>query len=192
MSILTLDKETYDVHIEPEAISLAPYQTLYKKDKTKDKRNFKKQVSFIYFYANAKSDYMHVTHLPSRADKIMNDLDMLTNGEAVISKDLFEAIEFYTSFRTITEELYFGASRAAGFVNDKLKMADQLLEQVDPKTGKALYTLKDITAAIQQIPKIMRDLKLAHKEVVQEQLTTEGKSKGSKDFNLFEDGFDLE
>ena len=70
-------------------------------------------------------------------------------------------------------------------------MADQLLEQVDPKTGKALYTLKDITA-IQQIPKIMRDLKLAHKEVVQEQLTTEGKSKGSKDFNLFEDGFDLE
>ena len=56
---------------------------LYKKDKTKDKRNFKKQVSFIYFYANAKSDYMHVTHLPSRADKIMNDLDMLTNGEAV-------------------------------------------------------------------------------------------------------------
>lgn len=189
MSFLTLNPETYEIDIEPEALLLAPIKSLYKKDKTKDKRHFKNEMAFIYFYANAKSDYLFVTNEKERASKIMTDLEMEDKG--TISKELAEAIEFYKEFRTINEELYFGATTAAGFVNEKLKNANELLERVDERTGKPIYTLKDITSAIQQVPAIMKNLKAAYSEVVLEQKTTEGKKKGSQGFNLFEDGLNI-
>lgn len=193
MSLLTIDPVSYEVKIEAEAIQLAPFRALYKKDKTRDKRGFKNELSFIYFYSNAKSDYMYLTDLKERAGQIMRDLKMIQDGEeAKISSQLSDAIDFYATFRTITEELYFGASRAAGFVNDKLKNADKLLDKVDERSGKPIYSLKDIMAAVKEVPATMRNLKAALKEVVLEQVDTAGKKKGSKEFNMFEDGIDID
>lgn len=191
MRLFVFNRDNYEVEVEPEALMLAPFNALYKKDKTKSKDKFMKQMAFIWFMHDTKSDYAYITDPVEKAQEIQIDLDMIKRGSETLytSKELEEAEEFYKSFRTITEELYVGASTAASVVIKQLKDAEGLLKQVEPRTGKPLYTLKDINGVIQQIPKIMRDLKLALKEVILEQKDNEGKSTGSKDFNLFEDGF---
>lgn len=67
-------------------------------------------------------------------------------------------------------------------MSDYLKETKKYLESGDLDISKA-------TAALTKVPQIMRDLKTAKKELILEQKETEGRSKGSKSFNMFEDGF---
>lgn len=190
MNILSFDNE-HNIVVEPEALRLAPFKVLHKRDKTRSKTRFLDEMAFIYFFCNPKSDYLYITNEADRTQEIAINLGFKKRGDAdsfKIDIKLREAITFYKSFRTVTEELYFGATIAADAVNRRLKDADALLDERDFKSGKPIYTIREITSAITQIPKIMRDLKTAYKEVVEEKKETDGRSKGSKDFNAFEDG----
>lgn len=191
MRLLILNDD-YDVEVAPEVIPLVPFNALYKRDKTKGKSKFRSEMSFIWHLCNATSDYQYITDEGKRSITIKTDLAMIgKDGEVTpTDKKLQEAIDFYKSFRTITESLYFGASIAADAVNAQLKNSKALLQERDPKTNKLVYSFKEILAATKEIPTVMRTLKSAYKEVVLEQKETDGRSKGSQDFNRFEDGFD--
>ena len=54
--------------------------------------------------------------------------------------------------------------------------------------GKVVTDIAKITASVQKVPKLMSDLKAAYIEVVKEQEDKDNRQKGSKTFNIFEDG----
>ncbi len=54
--------------------------------------------------------------------------------------------------------------------------------------GKVVTDIAKISASVQKVPILMANLKVAYKEVVKEREDNEGKTKGSKKFNTFENG----
>ena len=88
---------------------------------------------------------------------------------------------------TPTAKLYKSALKAADDVAKYLEMTDVLLAERTDK-GSVVTPLSTVTASLKAVPIIMKDLKSAYKELITEQKEMEGRTKGSKTLNFFEDG----
>lgn len=182
--------KNWELTISPECYGLLPFSKILKRDKTKDKSKAHKEMIFIYFYCDLKSDYLIINNSEERKEEIKKDIGLPDswNIDAVIQ----EAISFYEQ-RTITTigKLYKDALYAANAVADYLRNADVLLAERDDK-GKPVTPVSVITNAINQVNKMMKDLKTAEREVLKEQIDMENKMKGSKQMGLFEYGLEID
>ena len=78
----------------------------------------------------------------------------------------------------------------ANDVSEYLRNTDVLLAERDDR-GKPVTAVNTITSTINQVNKLMKDLKAAEKEVLKEQQEMEGRMKGSKQMSVFEEGLDI-
>ena len=109
-----------------------------------------------------------------------------------MDKDLQEAIDLYKErTTTVNSALYESACLAAFEISEYLKDTKNLLQERTDK-GAAVTNINTITGALSKVPSIMRDLTAAHTELIKEQKLTEGRSKGSKEFAIFEDGLNFD
>ena len=67
-------KEDWTLHIEEEVWSLLPFKKILKKDKTRSKELALKEMAFIYFYTDIKSDYLIITNDKIREEEIKKDI----------------------------------------------------------------------------------------------------------------------
>ena len=186
MNLLQLNRESYRVEIAPELYTIDNFKVLISKDKTKNKDIATKEIAFIYFYSDIKSDYMYITDKDKRLIEIVKDLGLPINWK--ISKELQDAITLYEErSTTINSALFKSACTAAMEISEYLMGTKKLLEERTDK-GAAVTNINTITGALAKVPSIMRDLNVAHQELVKEQRMLEGRKKGSKDFNIFEEG----
>jgi hypothetical protein len=167
-----------------------PFSKILKRDKTKDKINANKEMMFIYFFCDLKSDYLIINNIDERTEEIKKDIGLPDKWQ--IDSVMKEAIDFYES-RTITTigKLYRDALYAANAVADYLRNADVLLAERDDK-GKPVTQVNTITSAINQVNKLMKDLKTAEIEVLKEQVDMGNKMKGSRQMGLFEYGIEID
>ena len=183
MKLFELNRLTYEIEISPEALLLEPFKRIVDRDKSKTKDMAKKELAFIYHYCDIRSDYMG-TEDSQRMVQILDNLNFPNKYK--LDKDMLEAISFYKSFKTPVETLYEGAIIASQAVDKYLRNTEELLaERID---GKVVTDIAKITSSIEKLPKIMANLKAAEKELVKEKKETEGRMKGSKTMNTFEDG----
>jgi hypothetical protein len=183
-------KEDWTLHIEEEVWSLLPFKKILKKDKSRSKELALKEMSFIYFYTDIKSDYLIITNDKIREEEIKKDIGLPEDWK--IDTTIREAIDFYESRSTTTiSKLYKDALKAANDVSEYLRSTDVLLAERDDR-GKPVTAVNTITSAINQVNKLMKDLKAAEKEVLKEQQEMEGRMKGSKQLSVFEEGLNFE
>lgn len=176
----------YNLQVVPEVWGLLPFKALLKRDKNRNKDKAFKEMLFIYYYVDVRSDYIYILDDETRANEIAKDIGL----EIDLKKDkvLLEAIEFYKERSlTVTEKLYKSALKSADDVAKYLERTDVLLAE-RTNSGGTVTKINDITAAQKALPEIMRNLKVTYKEVVKEQKELEGRSKGSKQLGIFEDG----
>ena len=186
MRLLEFTKETYEVTFSPELLTIEVFGKLVARDKTKGKEVALKEISFIYFFADIRSDYMYITNEKDRIAEIKNDLGLPTKW--VVDKDLQSAIDLYKKrSATVNSSLYESACIAAIEISEYLKDTKKLLEERTDK-GAAVTNINSITGALSKVPSIMRDLTAAQTELIKEQKITEGRTKGSKNLSIFEDG----
>lgn len=180
-----LKYEGYKVTIEPEMLTLKPFKILWTRDKSKNKENAINDFSFIYFYADPRSDYQYIVDLKDRLEAIKEGQGLPKNWK--IDNDLQTAIDYYLSFKP-TSALLLEDTR---FAIDKLRT---LLREVDLKAtddkGKPIYTLNTITSTIKQIPSLVKDLDEAEK-ALNKDLIEQGRMRGSGEKTLFDDGITL-
>ena len=60
MNLFQLNRETYDVEIDPSVLLLDKFRVIASKHK-KNKELIEKELSFIYHYCDIKSDYLCIT-----------------------------------------------------------------------------------------------------------------------------------
>ena len=186
MKLFIFDREKYEVTISPEVLTIPQFKKIVTRDKTKSKERAEKEIAFIYFFTDLKSDYTYLTDEQARKKEIITDLALPDNWD--IDSDIEACIKLYRERSTsILETLYSSACKAAEDVAEHLKDTKNLLEERD-RNGKPNYDISKITNSLQKIPSIMKNLKIAYQELVKEQQDTEGRTKGSKTFNIFEDG----
>lgn len=174
----------WELRITDQAWGILVFKKLLTRDKTKDKEKALKEMLFIWHYADIKSDYMHLTDLKERTSEIKKDIGLPKPWK--IDKDLTLAINFYKQDRSVIEKLYRDSLASGHAIGDYLSRTKELLAERDVQ-GKVVTDIAKITQSVSKMPKLMADLKAAYKEVVKEQEDKEGRKKGSKAFNVFED-----
>lgn len=176
--------EHWELEIAEEAYGFPALMKIIKRDKSKQKERAMKELLFLWFYCDPKSDYLAVDEA-DRKSEIKRDIGLPEDWH--IDVDLQAAMDFYTSHHTIAERLYVAAVKAAHDVANYLENTDELLRERS-KSDTAVTKVGDITNALKSIPTIMKDLRNAYKEVVRESQESEGNKKGSQTFNTFEEG----
>ena len=133
---------------------------------------------------------MYITDDKERFEELVKDLELPKDWK--IDSVVAEAINFYKEkSTTVNSSIYRSACKAAMDIASYLQKADTLLEERD-ENGKVVTDISKITSALEKVPKIMSNLNIAHQELIREQKIVEGRSKGSKQFNMYEDGLNYE
>ena len=190
MNLFEFDKVSYNITFNPILLSIKAFKDLMDRDKKKDKSLAKAEIAFVYFFSDIKSDYMQITNEQERIEEIKTDSSGLPSDWQPDNK-VMEAVRVYKErSSTILSSLYESSCRAASDVSNFLNRTEELLEERD-NNGKPIHDISKITTALQRIPVIMKNLKLAHQELVKEQKETEGRSSGQREFNLYEDGLNF-
>ncbi len=177
MRLFMLDKE-YKVLWEPQVALLTPFAAILKRDKSKDKIRANKELAFIYFFCDIKSDYMFHTDAEERTKAIKADLTMSKTWK--IDKIVQTAIDYYKKMsRSVTANILEHSTYVANKVALKLK------EAVD-KDNLDIAELDKLLGGIKKIPEVIRALKAAEREVLKE-IEEAQDSLGSKEKAFFED-----
>jgi hypothetical protein len=178
------EMKDWKLYISEEVWGLVPFNKILKRDKTKEKEIAFKEVLFIYYFCDIRSDYLTMEE-DVRLVEIKHDIGLPVGWS--IDYIVQEAMDIYMKHDSVLETLYRQTLKATSAVGKYLENAEALLAERD-RYDKPTNDISKITTAIQKVPKLMSDLKSAYKEVVKEKEDTDNKKKGSKAFNTFEDG----
>ena len=175
----------YVLTVEDNMWGLIPFKKILKRDKSRDKDRALKEMLFIYYYSDIKSDYL-IIDSKFRIEEIKKDIGLPEDWR--IDSVLQEAIDFYEERSlTVVGKLYKNALAAANDISEYLTKTKELLEERDER-GKPVTTLTTIVGGISKIKTVMQDLKAAEKELIKEKIETEGRMKGQQSMGMFELG----
>ncbi len=175
----------YTLSVREEVWGISVFKKILKRDKSRTKELALKEMLFIYYYCDIKSDYMIVKE-EYRVEEIIKDIELPSNWK--IDSVMQEAIDFYRLRSvTILGKLCMNAMKAANDISEYLSHTDVLLNERNEK-GTPVYTLAGIMGGLDKMKKVMLDLKTAEKEIIKEQFDTENQMKGSKAMGMFENG----
>ena len=179
----------YVLTVEDNMWGLIPFKKILKRDKSRDKDRALKEMLFIYYYSDIKSDYL-IIDSKFRIEEIKKDIGLPEDWR--IDSVLQEAIDFYEERSlTVVGKLYKNALAAANDISEYLTKTKELLEERDER-GKPVTTLTTIVGGISKIKTVMQDLKAAEKELIKERIETEGKMKGQQAMGMFESGLTID
>lgn len=174
--------ENFRVKISEEALTLKPFKIIWNRDKSKEKDKAISELSYIYFFADPRSDYQLYLDEEERSETIKRDLGL--NDKWKPDKDLKRAIEFYKSFKPLSSLLLEDTRILVDNLRNYLRTTD--LSERDDK-GKPIYTPNIITATVKQIPDLIKSLDEAEKALYSE-LLDNSRMRGNKEKSLLEDG----
>jgi hypothetical protein len=183
------EMKDYNLQVSEEAWGMLPFKAILKRDKNRNKETAFKEMLFIYFYTDIRSDYIHYTD-EERTKEIIKDIGLPVDWK--IDNVIKEAIQFYEKRSvSVIGKLYKSALKSANDTSKYLEKTSELLEERNDKGG-TVTTLPMITAAQKTLPDIMKNLKAAYKELLAEQKEVEGRTKGSRTMGYFEDGLTID
>lgn len=178
MRLFELDK-SYNVVWEPQVALLKPFADIIKRDKTKDKTRASKELAFVYFYCDIKSDYNIHEDLDIKAKAIKGDLVLSKLWK--IDKVMQAAIDYYENMSvSITSSILKDSTYVAKKLSSKMK------EAVDEE-GLDIADISKLLDGIRKMPDVIKALQEAERAVLKEIKEDQGRL-GSKEKALFEDG----
>lgn len=176
----------WNLTLEPQVWGLLPFKRLLDRDKTKEKVRANSEMLFIWYFADIRSDFLFLKE-DERIEEIIKNISYFKKGWKP-DKLVQDAITFYKEIsETPTQRLYKQSLKAVQVVGNRLEKSEELLNELDAR-GNAVYKIRDITQGLKDVKIIVRDLREIEKEVIKEIKDNEGKSIGSKKYNMFEDG----
>lgn len=168
---------------------LEPFRKILKRDKSRNKDLALKEMLFIYYYTDIKSDYL-IIDVKLRKEEIIKDIGLPDDWK--VDLVLQDAINFYEERSlTVIGKLYKNALLAANDISEYLTKTKELLEERDDR-NKPVTTLTTIVGGISKIKVVMQDLKAAEKELIKEKIETEGRMKGQQAMGMFESGLTID
>lgn len=183
------EMKNWQLIVSEEAWGLLPFAKILKRDKGKYKEKALKEMLFIFFFCDIKSNYIDMPK-EDRVGEIKHDIGLEESWE--IDDVIQDGIDLYTRVSVSTiQRLYMKSSKSIDDIGEYLANTKALLAERD-SNGKPVYDIGKLVSANEKVPKLMANLKSARDQVIQEKNSNEDKKKGSKLFNTFEDGFNRE
>ena len=176
------EHKNYQVVIAPIAFTITAFAKL--RDKLNDPDQTLKELSFMWFFCDVRSDFQAVVDEKERAYQIKLQIDL--PDDWVISDELKECIKVYREHsKTASSGLYMASVAAADYIEKQLSNPSELLAKKDAK-GNPVYRITDITRLLKDTPDIMKKLHEARQQVIKEE-EAQSELKGNKAKAMFED-----
>lgn len=164
----------YKVHIEPEALLLAPFATIWERDKSENKKRAMMELSYIWFMWDIKSDFFDVIDEKERAKDVREALQMPASWKP--DTKVKAAGNFYgKTSETLAFKLLLDSRSGLGHLSKLLKNPD--FDKID---------IKKVADTIKALPQLIDALKKLENSVLKEQEVIH--HKGSQERAMFEDG----
>lgn len=171
-----------NVEFSPQALAIKVFKTIWDKDKKKDKVRAIQELSYVYYMADDRSDYMYLLDEDERSDVVMAALDLPDSW--VRSQYINDAMAYYIRASTTTSTMLLASTR--NVIQKVSKFLDNVdLNERDQRTQKPIHDISKITASVEKIPKLIKSLSEIEKEIIKEkQLKAQS---GNKEVGLFDD-----
>lgn len=170
--------EGYEVEVDPEALTLAPFKEIWDRDNDKYKSIAKQELAYIYYMADPRSDYQYLIDSDVRSSEIIKGLGMPKKWKPdnIVKK----ALAFYSSFKPTS----------AGLLEDTRAFVDafrkELRERAKSLSGLEFKELKEALSIVKQIPSMSKDLDEAER-TLNKDIIAEMKARGSQQKSILED-----
>lgn len=169
--------EGYQVVIEPEILSLKPFKKIWERDNSVDKNKAKDDISFIYFFADPRSDYSIHIDEKLRIEEIKKGIGF--SSKWTPDKTILEAIELYKTFKPLAalllDDVKIGINKLRSFITNT-DLEDEDAKIVDKYTG-ALLKMLDLTKKVKEI-----------ESEINTEMVANSKMRGKGEKTIFEDG----
>ena len=175
--------KNYNVIFEPITMMINEFKAI--KDVNDDEALTLKEMSYVWFFADIRSDFNNILDEAERKEEIKHSISLPSDWEP--SDIVLNAIDFYREHaKTPSSGLFEASMVAAQFIETKLRKPEALLAEEDTKGGK-VYKLQDISNLLKSVPIIMKNLHDARQQVIKE-IESQSQLKGNKAKAMFEDG----
>lgn len=172
----------FSLSFAPQTLAIDVFKAIIDRDKTKDKSIAIKEMSFIYFFADDRSDFKSFIDDNERTEEIK--LALSIDHKWKPDKQILEAIDFYIKMEeTVGSRLLNSCLIAADKMGKFLEGID--LNKEDEK-GKLVHNVKQVNDTIKQVPLTIKSLLEAQREIKKEKEAKSG-ARGSIQKGDFED-----
>ncbi len=171
----------YNLQISEEAYALKPFKKLLDNDKSKDKELAMKELAFVWYISDIKSDYICILDNKDKEKEIIKDLNLPKGWK--INKDVQAAIDFYKDrSKTVSSTILENSLFIANTLSDKMR---KIVE--NETSDLSIKDIESIAKGLTQMPSIVTSLQKLEQTVIKEQ-SEKSNNVGSQEKGLFEDG----
>ena len=171
-----------NVEFSPQALSIKAFKAIWDRDKAKDKFMAFKELSFVYYMADERSDYMYLLDEDERENQIRVDLDF--EDKWIRDSVINEAIAYYVRASTTTSTLLLASTR--NVIQKISKFLDNVnMDERDQRSNKPIHDIGKITGSVEKIPKLVKALNEIEKEIIKEKELKQ--QSGTKEIGMFDD-----
>lgn len=187
MKIFTMDIQTYEISLEPEVLLIKEFNTLVKRDRTKDKIVAMAELSYVWFFADFKSDFGQIIDEKERSTEIISAIVGLPK-KWVPDAAVLAAIDRYRKLsESVASRLLTDAMITVNNLSKYAKEASGELVLMDGE--KPIHDVSKILGFIDKLPNTLATIKRLEEEIVKER-NISSSHRGTQERALLEDDDD--
>lgn len=173
----------FELKISDEAYALRPFKKLVDRDRTKDKTKAMKELAYLYFMYDPRSDFSFEIIESDRDLRVKESIGL--DADWTPDKQMKEAIELYKYLTTTSSSLLLQDTR---IVIDNIRTTFRSIDLTKTdNNGKLVFNIGQVMTAVKQVPALVKELADAEKAVSKE-IEEVGAMRGMKQKAILEDG----
>lgn len=173
----------YNLRISDEAYALRPFKRLVDRDRTKEKTKAMKELAYLYFMYDPRSDFSFEIIESDRDLRVKDSIGLETDWKP--DKQVQEAIELYKYLTTTSSSLLLQDTRV---IIDNIRNTFRSIDLTEKDAnGKLVFNIGQVMTAVKQVPSLVKELTDAEKAVSKE-IEDMGTMRGMKQKTILEDG----
>jgi hypothetical protein len=154
-----------NVEFSPQALAIKVFKTIWDKDKKNDKIRAIQELSFVYYMADDRSDYMYLLDEDERQSEICQALDL--PDDWVREQYINNAIAYYIKASTTTSTILLASTR--NVIQKISRFLDNVdMNERDARSNKPIHDIVKITSSVEKIPKLVKALNEIEEEIIKE------------------------
>lgn len=173
----------YNLRISDEAYALRPFKRLVDRDRTKEKTKAMKELAYLYFMYDPRSDFSFEIIESDRDLRVKDSIGLEADWKP--DKQVQEAIELYKYLTTSSSSLLLQDTRV---IIDNIRSTFRSIDLTEKDAnGKLVFNIGQVMTAVKQVPSLIKELADAEKAVSKE-IEDMGTMRGLKQKSILDDG----
>lgn len=182
-----IEYSDFQIKLADEAFLVKPIRRLWHQDRSSQKEQFWRQMSYLYFVISPASSYSYILDPEERAKAVIEQEGLPADFKP--SELLLEAMQVYRKLTTTPSQKLLDSALVAADTVSKFLRNPNILTEEDDK-GKPKHTVSEITRALRDVEGITNSLQNLQKKVEQELQEESGKARGTQELTLGDVGLD--